>query len=81
VSARHNSPIAIRCLVRRQRRDSLKKQAIRVTRRIRATDVIDTFAELMVTHGVHRQIRSDNSPEMAPKYQRCAIVSMMLTDL
>ena len=37
--------------------------AIRVDRRIRSVDVIETLTELMVTRGVPEHIRSDNGPE------------------
>jgi putative transposase len=38
--------------------------AIHVARRIRATDVLEVFADLMQLHGVPEHIRSDNGPEM-----------------
>ena len=38
--------------------------AIHVARRIRSRDAIDVFADLMQTHGVPENIRSDNGPEM-----------------
>ncbi len=38
--------------------------AIHVARRIRATDVLEVFADLMQVHGVPTHIRSDNGPEM-----------------
>jgi transposase InsO family protein len=38
--------------------------AIHVARRIRATDVLQVFADLMQVHGVPTQLRSDNGPEM-----------------
>ena len=38
--------------------------AIVVARRIRATDVLDVFADLMAVHGVPEHLRSDNGPEM-----------------
>ena len=41
--------------------------AIHVARRIRATDAIDVFADLMQTHGIPGNIRSDNGPEMVAK--------------
>ena len=36
--------------------------AIHVTRRIRAEDAFDVFAELMQTHDIAEHIRSDNGP-------------------
>lgn len=44
--------------------------AIHVARRIRATDVIDIFADVMQTRGVPEHIRSDNGPEMIAKNLR-----------
>lgn len=44
--------------------------AIHVARRIRATDVIDVFADVMQTRGVPGHIRSDNGPEMIAKNLR-----------
>jgi len=38
--------------------------AIRVARRLRASDVLEVFADLMEVHGVPAYIRSDNGPEM-----------------
>ena len=38
--------------------------AIHVARRIRVRDAIDVFADLMETHGIPENIRSDNGPEM-----------------
>ena len=37
--------------------------AIVVARRLRATDVLETLAELFATHGLPAFIRSDNGPE------------------
>ena len=44
--------------------------AIQVARRIRASDVIDIFADVMVECGVPTFIRSDNGPEMVAKVLR-----------
>lgn len=44
--------------------------AIQVARRIRASDVIDIFADVMVERGVPTFIRSDNGPEMVAKVLR-----------
>jgi transposase InsO family protein len=44
--------------------------AIHVARRIRASDVIDIFADVMVERGVPTFIRSDNGPEMVAKVLR-----------
>ncbi len=43
---------------------------IHVARRIRASDVIDIFADVMVYRGVPTFIRSDNGPEMVAKVLR-----------
>jgi putative transposase len=37
--------------------------AIRVSRKLKAVDVIDTLADLFILHGVPGYIRSDNGPE------------------
>ena len=44
--------------------------ASHVARRIRASDVIDIFADVMVERGVPTFIRSDNGPEMVAKVLR-----------
>ena len=44
--------------------------AIHVARRIRASDVIDILADVMVERGVPEYIRSDNGPEMVAKVLR-----------
>jgi putative transposase len=44
--------------------------AIYVVRRIRAADVVDIFADVMVERGVPEYIRSDNGPEMVAKTLR-----------
>jgi transposase InsO family protein len=44
--------------------------AIHVARRIRATDVVDIFADVMQVRGVPAHIRSDNGPEMIAKNLR-----------
>lgn len=44
--------------------------AIHVARRIRADDVIDIFADVMIEVGVPEYIRSDNDPEMVAKSLR-----------
>ena len=41
--------------------------AIRVARRLRSHDVIDTLADAMVLHGIPEHIRSDNGPSSLPK--------------
>ena len=44
--------------------------AIYVARRIRAHDVIDLLAEVMIERGIPEHIRSDNGPEMVAKSLR-----------
>ena len=41
--------------------------AIRVERRLRATDVIDVLSDLLVLRGVPGHVRSDNGPEFVAK--------------
>ena len=52
--------------------DEYTKDALAVypARRIRANDVIDIFADVMVERGVPEYIRSDNGPEMIAKVLR-----------
>jgi transposase InsO family protein len=42
---------------------SCESLAIRVARKLKATDVIEALCELLVSHGVPAHIRSDNGPE------------------
>jgi len=44
--------------------------AIRVARRLRASDVLDVFADLMPVLGVPAHVRSDNGPEMIERKRR-----------
>ena len=44
--------------------------ALVVARRLRATDVLETLADLFVTHGVPAHIRSDNGPEFSAELVR-----------
>jgi len=41
--------------------------AIRVARRLRSCDVIDTLADAMIQHGIPEHVRSDNGPEFVAK--------------
>ena len=41
--------------------------AIRVERRLKSRDVIDTLADAMITHGIPEYIRSDDGPEFVAK--------------
>ena len=60
-------PIKILTLIDEYTREAL---AIYVARRIRANDVIDIFADVMIERGVPEYIRSDNGPEMVAKSLR-----------
>ena len=53
-------PLKILTVVEEYSRECL---AIVVARRLRSTEVLETLAELFVTHGVPAHIRSDNDPE------------------
>lgn len=52
--------------------DEYTKEALAIypARRIRANDVIDIFADVMIERGVPEFIRSDNGPEMVAKTLR-----------
>ncbi len=53
-------PLKLLTIVEEYSRECL---AIVVARRLRSTDVLETLAELFVTHGLPVHIRSDNGPE------------------
>ena len=53
-------PLKILVVVDEYSRECL---AIRVVRRLRSTEVLETLAELFVTYGLPAHIRSDNGPE------------------
>lgn len=44
--------------------------AIKVARKLNSMDVIETLADVMLTHGIPEHIRSDNGPEMTAKIVR-----------
>ncbi len=44
--------------------------AIRVNRRLKATDVIDVLSDLFILRGVPTHVRSDNGPEFIAKALR-----------
>ena len=52
--------------------DEYTKEALAVypARRIRANDVIDILADVMVERGIPEYLRSDNGPEMIAKVLR-----------
>lgn len=60
-------PIKILTLI-----DEYTKEALAVfpARRIRANDVIDIFADVMIERGIPEHIRSDNGPEMVARKLR-----------
>jgi transposase InsO family protein len=60
-------PIKILTLIDEYTREAL---AIYPARRIRANDVIDIFADVMIERGIPAHIRSDNGPEMVAKSLR-----------
>jgi transposase InsO family protein len=60
-------PIKILTLIDEYTREAL---AIYAARRIRANDVIDIFADVMIERGVPEYVRSDNGPEMVAKSLR-----------
>ena len=60
-------PIKMLTLIDEFTKESL---AIYPARRIRAHDVIDIFADVMIERGVPKFIRSDNGPEMVAKKLR-----------
>jgi len=60
-------PIKLMVVIDEYTRECL---AVHVARRIRAKDAIDIFADLMETHGIPENIRSDNGPEMVAKALR-----------
>ena len=55
-------PLKILSVVDEYSRECL---ALVVARRLRATDVLETLADLFVTHGVPAHLRSDNGPEFS----------------
>ena len=44
--------------------------AIKVARKLNSMNVIETLADVMLTHGIPEHIRSDNGPEMTAKIVR-----------
>ena len=60
-------PLKILAVVDEYSRECL---ALVVARRLRATDVLETLADLFVTHGVPAHIRSDNGPEFTAELVR-----------
>ena len=52
-----------------------------VARRLRATDVLDTLADLFVTQGVPAHIRSDNGPEFTAELVRLWLAALQVQTL
>ena len=55
--------------------------ALVVARRLRATDVLETLADLVVTHGVPAHIRSDNGPEFTAELVRLWLAALQVQAL
>lgn len=53
--------------------------AIRVDRKIKANDVIDTLSDLFITRGIPRFIRSDNGPEFVAELLRTWLHNLGVT--
>ena len=53
------------CIIDEFSRESL---AIRVARKLKATDVIEALRELFVSRGIPAHIRSDNGPEFVARH-------------
>lgn len=60
-------PIKILTLIDVFTREAL---VVYAARRIRANDVIDIFADVMIERGIPEHIRSDNGPEIVAKSLR-----------
>ena len=60
-------PLKILTVVDEYSRECL---ALVVARRLRATDVLETLADLFVTHGVPVHVRSDNGPAFTAELVR-----------
>ena len=61
--------------------DSRECLALVVARRLRATDVLETLADLVVTHGVPAHIRSDNGPEFTAELVRLWLAALQVQAL
>ena len=53
--------------------------AIRVDRKIKANDVIDTLSDLFITRGIPQYIRSDNGPEFVAELLRTWLHNLGVT--
>jgi putative transposase len=71
-------PLKILTVVDEYSRECL---AIVVARRLRSTDVLETLADLFVTHGVPAHIRSDNGPEFTAELVRLWLEALRVQTL
>ena len=71
-------PLKILTVVDEYSRECL---ALVVARRLRATDVLETLADLVVTHGVPAHIRSDNGPEFTAELVRLWLAALQVQAL
>ena len=71
-------PLKILTVVDEYSRECL---AIVVARRLRSTDVLETLAELFVTHGPPAYIRSDNGPEFTAELVRLWLEALAVQTL
>ena len=71
-------PLKILTVVDEYSRECL---ALVVARRLRAADVLETLADLFVTHGVPAHIRSDNGPEFTAELIRLWLQGLQVQTL
>ena len=71
-------PLKILTVVDEYSRECL---ALVVARRLRATDVLETLADLVVTHGVPAHLRSDNGPEFTAELVRLWLAALQVQAL
>ena len=71
-------PVKILVVVDEYSRECL---ALVVARRLRSTDVLETLAELFMTHGVPAHIRSDNGPEFTAALVRRWLAALAVQTL
>ena len=71
-------PLKILTVVDEYSRECL---ALVVARRLRATDVLDTLADLFVTQGVPAHLRSDNGPEFTAELVRLWLAALQVQTL
>ena len=71
-------PLKILTVIEEYSRECL---AIVVARRLRSLEVLETLAELFVTHGVPAHIRSDNGPEFTATLMRQWLAALQVQTL